>query len=69
VQHRRGKNHKRRCKSLKEVPFSQKEADAATGLGVEEFLRATKSLEDQEGSEEKKVDGSAMELEVDVEAL
>lgn len=69
MQHRRGKNHKRRCKSLKEAPFSQKEADAATGLGVEDFLRATKNFEDQEGLEEKKSDGSAMELETDVEAM
>ncbi|KAI4125513.1 MAG: hypothetical protein LQ347_005362 [Umbilicaria vellea] len=32
VQHRRGKNHKRRIRALREEPYSQKEAEAAVGL-------------------------------------
>jgi len=32
ITHLRGKNHKRRVKALKEVPYSQKEAEAAIGL-------------------------------------
>lgn len=34
VVHRKGKNHKRRVRMLKEKPYTQKEAEAATGLGV-----------------------------------
>ena len=64
MQHRRGKNHKRRCKSLKEVPFSQQEADAAIGLGVEGYLEASKSLESQSQREGRKADDSAMEIEL-----
>ncbi|KZF18906.1 hypothetical protein L228DRAFT_251781 [Xylona heveae TC161] len=30
--HRRGKNHKRRLRLLREEPYTQKEADAAIGL-------------------------------------
>ncbi|KAH8670472.1 zinc finger protein [Ilyonectria robusta] len=33
VAHRRGKPHKRRLKQLAEVPYTQKEAEAAAGLG------------------------------------
>lgn len=33
--HRRGKNHKRRVRMLKEEAHSQKAADAAVGLGVD----------------------------------
>ncbi|KAI1262005.1 zinc finger protein [Xylariaceae sp. FL1019] len=33
--HRRGKPHKRRVKALKEEPYSQKEAEAAIGLGTD----------------------------------
>ncbi|KAI1501557.1 zinc finger-containing protein [Biscogniauxia marginata] len=32
VVHRRGKPHKRRVKQLREVPYTQKEAEAAIGL-------------------------------------
>ncbi|BFZ59135.1 hypothetical protein YB2330_000138 [Saitoella coloradoensis] len=34
VEHRRGKNHKKRVKLLKETPYSQAEAEAGVGLGV-----------------------------------
>ena len=33
--HRKGKNHKRRVRTLKEEAHSQKAADAAVGLGVD----------------------------------
>jgi len=33
TEHCRGKNHKRRVRMLKEEPYSQKEAEAVTGLG------------------------------------
>ncbi|KAF8541952.1 hypothetical protein BDD12DRAFT_730443 [Trichophaea hybrida] len=39
-EHRRGKNHKRRVRMLKEEPYSQKEADAAAGIGCASFYEA-----------------------------
>ncbi|KAH7129320.1 zinc finger protein [Dactylonectria estremocensis] len=33
VAHRKGKPHRRRVKQLSEVPYTQKEAEAAAGLG------------------------------------
>ncbi|KAI9773454.1 MAG: Bud site selection protein 20 [Geoglossum simile] len=35
VRHRRGKNHLRRVRLLREAPYSQREAEAAIGLGVD----------------------------------
>lgn len=35
VAHRRGKNHKRRVRTLKEEAHSQKAAEAAVGLGTD----------------------------------
>ncbi|KAI3319026.1 zinc finger protein [Xylariaceae sp. AK1471] len=34
VLHRKGKPHKRRVRQLREEPYTQKEAEAAIGLGV-----------------------------------
>ncbi|KAI8627500.1 zinc finger protein [Xylariaceae sp. FL1651] len=34
VLHRKGKPHKRRVKQLREEPYTQKEAEAAVGLGT-----------------------------------
>ncbi|KAI1122041.1 hypothetical protein F5Y10DRAFT_254971 [Nemania abortiva] len=34
VMHRKGKPHKRRVKQLREEPYTQKEAEAAVGLGT-----------------------------------
>jgi len=51
-EHRRGKNHKRRVRTLKEEAHSQKMADAAVGLGSEN-RRAQHS--------ENKADNEAME--------
>lgn len=39
VQHRRGKNHKRRLRSLREEPYTQKEAEAAVGLRTDNGRR------------------------------
>ncbi|KAK9471208.1 uncharacterized protein V1510DRAFT_347191, partial [Dipodascopsis tothii] len=36
--HRRGKNHKRRVRMLREQPYSQAEADAAAGVGVVSYM-------------------------------
>ncbi|KAI9787731.1 MAG: Bud site selection protein 20 [Geoglossum umbratile] len=38
VRHRRGKNHLRRVRLLREAPYSQREAEAAVGLGVDNGL-------------------------------
>ncbi|KAK9366281.1 hypothetical protein V1509DRAFT_648812 [Lipomyces kononenkoae] len=43
--HRRGKNHKRRVRLLKEQPYSQAEADAASGLGVEKYMKFVQTYE------------------------
>ncbi|KAF2663593.1 hypothetical protein BT63DRAFT_122520 [Microthyrium microscopicum] len=37
--HKKGSNHKRRVKQLKEEPHTQKEAEAAIGLGVDNGKR------------------------------
>ncbi|KAI2634561.1 zinc finger protein [Xylaria nigripes] len=34
VHHRKGKPHKRRVRQLREAPYTQKEAEAAIGLGT-----------------------------------
>lgn len=39
VKHAKGKPHKRRVRQLKETPYSQKEADAAVGLGTDNGKR------------------------------
>ncbi|KAL8939891.1 MAG: hypothetical protein Q9211_002534 [Gyalolechia sp. 1 TL-2023] len=44
LQHRRGKNHKRRLRALKEEPYSQKEADAAIGLRTDNGIRKPSKL-------------------------
>lgn len=38
VNHRRGKFHKKRVKILKEKPYSQEEAEAAVGIGVNDYI-------------------------------
>ncbi|KAK1082596.1 hypothetical protein LTR33_003815 [Friedmanniomyces endolithicus] len=40
VQHGKGKPHKRRVRQLEEEPYSQKEAEAATGLTTDNGKRA-----------------------------
>ncbi|KAL2809906.1 hypothetical protein BJX63DRAFT_339480 [Aspergillus granulosus] len=40
VAHRKGKNHKRRLRLLKEEPHSQKIAEAAVGLGTDNGVRS-----------------------------
>ena len=44
--HQRGKNHKRRVRLLKETPYSQREAEAARGLGVDNGAAGTKTAEE-----------------------
>jgi len=39
VTHRKGKNHKRRVKALKDEPYTQKEAEAAIGLRTDNGAR------------------------------
>ncbi|PUU75751.1 hypothetical protein B9Z19DRAFT_1089621 [Tuber borchii] len=60
VQHRRGKNHKRRVRLLKEEPYSQKEADAAAGIGTAAFYQASEDKKEQEKIGQRL---SSMELE------
>ncbi|KAJ8098215.1 hypothetical protein POJ06DRAFT_147143 [Lipomyces tetrasporus] len=52
--HRRGKNHKRRVRMLKEQPYSQAEADAASGLGVEKYMRFVETYEQAKMEKEEK---------------
>ena len=37
--HLKTKNHKKRCKLLQEIPYTHKEADAAGGIGTNDFQR------------------------------
>ncbi|ORY15829.1 hypothetical protein BCR34DRAFT_558138 [Clohesyomyces aquaticus] len=39
--HQKGKPHKKRVKKLREEPYSQKEAEAAIGLGTDNGKRTT----------------------------
>ncbi|KAI4165117.1 MAG: hypothetical protein LQ342_001394 [Letrouitia transgressa] len=53
AQHGKSKNHKRRVRSLEDEPYSQKEADAAIGLGTDNGNRkpsALTQIEDQAAS-------------------
>ncbi|KLJ12522.1 hypothetical protein EMPG_12438 [Blastomyces silverae] len=45
VAHRRGKNHKRRVRILKEEPHSQKLAEAAIGLGTDNGTRDVQAMD------------------------
>ncbi|TGJ79308.1 hypothetical protein E0Z10_g9448 [Xylaria hypoxylon] len=49
VVHRKGKPHKRRVKQLREKPYTQKEAEAAIGLGTlnEEPSKADQGAENE----------------------
>ncbi|KAL2059389.1 hypothetical protein ABVK25_000682 [Lepraria finkii] len=44
VQHRKGKNHKRRLRALRAEPYSQKEAEAAVGLRTDNGTRSKASI-------------------------
>ncbi|KAL2000160.1 hypothetical protein VTN02DRAFT_3473 [Thermoascus thermophilus] len=43
VSHRKGKNHKRRIRLLREEPHTQKVAEAAVGLGTDNGTRSQES--------------------------
>ncbi|KAF2242106.1 hypothetical protein BU26DRAFT_524734 [Trematosphaeria pertusa] len=43
--HQKGKVHKRRVKQLRDEPYSQKEAEAAVGLGTDNGKRTTTLME------------------------
>ncbi|KAK5151733.1 hypothetical protein BJ546DRAFT_970247 [Cryomyces antarcticus] len=43
--HERGKPHKRRVRQLREEPYTQKEAEAAVGLGTDNGKRAASAME------------------------
>ncbi|KAI9729349.1 MAG: Bud site selection protein 20 [Cirrosporium novae-zelandiae] len=51
VQHRRGKNHKRRVQLLKEEPFTQKEADRVIGLRTDNGRPSSGAMEVVEETE------------------
>ncbi|KAK9449947.1 uncharacterized protein V1518DRAFT_415132 [Limtongia smithiae] len=51
VVHRRGKNHKRRVRMLKEQPLSQAEIDAAAGVGVEQYMQYVDKFKEQKRAE------------------
>ncbi|KAI5806235.1 hypothetical protein EDC01DRAFT_639213 [Geopyxis carbonaria] len=63
LQHRRGKNHKRRMRLLKEEPYSQAEANAAAGVGGAAFYVAK-----EERKEAARLEEAAKKMEVEVEA-
>ncbi|KAF2660612.1 hypothetical protein K491DRAFT_688059 [Lophiostoma macrostomum CBS 122681] len=48
--HQKGKVHKRRLRQLRDEPYSQKEAEAAVGLGTDNGKRATALMEVDEGA-------------------
>ncbi|KAK9235430.1 hypothetical protein V1525DRAFT_410003 [Lipomyces kononenkoae] len=51
--HRRGKNHKRRVRLLKEQPYSSAEADAASGLGVEKYMNFVQTYQQAKNEKEE----------------
>ncbi|KAF2827720.1 hypothetical protein CC86DRAFT_455310 [Ophiobolus disseminans] len=48
--HQKGKVHKRRVKALRDKPYSQKEAEAATGLTTDNGKRTTTLMEVDDGA-------------------
>ncbi|EON68953.1 hypothetical protein W97_08211 [Coniosporium apollinis CBS 100218] len=48
--HKRGKVHKRRLRQLRDEPWTQKEADAAVGLGTDNGKRTTSSMDMDSGA-------------------
>ncbi|MCJ1351680.1 MAG: Bud site selection protein 20 [Icmadophila ericetorum] len=52
IQHRRGKNHKRRVRSLRVEAYSQKEAEAAVGLRTDNGERKGRAADDAAGAQE-----------------
>jgi bud site selection protein 20 len=60
--HRKGKNHKRRIKFLQEEPYSQKEAEAAAGIGsyngAAPQVRVTRSNASKAAQEQMEVEAS-----------
>ncbi|MCJ1235609.1 Bud site selection protein 20 [Varicellaria rhodocarpa] len=50
IEHRKGKNHKRRIRSLREEPYTQKEADAAAGLGTDNGPQKRTNLTESESA-------------------
>ncbi|KAK9463793.1 uncharacterized protein V1516DRAFT_619144 [Lipomyces oligophaga] len=62
VVHRRGKNHKRRVKLLKEQPYSQGEIDAAAGVGVEKYFEFVSKYE-EEKKQRQEEKSSSMQVE------
>ena len=44
--HEKGKNHKRRIKLLKEIPYSHREAEAAGGVGVDNGVAGAKTAQE-----------------------
>ncbi|KAK7205728.1 hypothetical protein BZA70DRAFT_247117 [Myxozyma melibiosi] len=54
--HRRGKNHKRRVRMLKEQPMSQAEIDAAAGVGVAKYAEFVKKYEEEKREKDEEVE-------------
>ncbi|KAF9885182.1 Bud site selection protein 20 [Aspergillus nanangensis] len=48
VAHRKGKNHKRRVRLLREEPYTQKSAEAAIGLGTDNGVRQQDTVDRME---------------------
>lgn len=63
MQHRKGKNHKRRVRALKEQPYTQKEAEAAVGLGVRDYEEEKRAL----GGKEVDAVDAVMEVDGEVQ--
>ncbi|KAI9852537.1 MAG: Bud site selection protein 20 [Thelocarpon superellum] len=51
IEHRRGKNHKRRVRLLRDTPYTQKEAEAAVGLGTDNGSRSHSAPHPKEDAE------------------
>jgi bud site selection protein 20 len=51
VAHRKGKNHKRRVRILKDEPHTQKTAEAVVGLGVDNGKREQTMMDMDEAKE------------------
>lgn len=79
-EHKRGKRHKRRCRMLKEPPYTQAEAEAAAGIGVDKgrghempeplYMQSARiAMEVEEMSRTKKSIEQAKVKEMEVELL
>ena len=55
MSHTRSKVHKRRLRELRDIPYSQEEADAAVGMGLEKFQQKVQRHKERRAREQLEI--------------